>query len=84
MLPSPDDSRLTPDRRRREIASILARGILRLSRMAWIAPASANPGPGDHRPEPAERSLEMSATPPPSCDPRLTQPRSREEERAWR
>ena len=37
------DSRLTPDQRRHEIASILARGVLRLQRAALAAPEAADP-----------------------------------------
>jgi hypothetical protein len=55
MLPLPEDSRLTPDQRRHEIASILARGILRLHRLA-------RPAPAEDAPEPAPKGLELSAT----------------------
>jgi hypothetical protein len=61
MLPSPDDSRLTPDQRRREIASILARGILRLHSMARTAQNSAGSGAAEHAPEPTQKALEVSA-----------------------
>ena len=37
------DSRLTPEQRRREVASILARGVLRLQRAALAAPEAADP-----------------------------------------
>ena len=56
-----DDSRLTPDQRRREIAAILARGILRLRRIAGTAPDSAESGPPEPAPEPAQKALELSA-----------------------
>ena len=50
---SPDDSTcLTPDQRRREVAAVLARGILRLQ---CILP----PEPGVDAPEPEESSLEV-------------------------
>jgi hypothetical protein len=62
---SPDDSRLTPDQRRREIASILARGILRLHSMARTAPDSADPDTVEHAAEHAQKALEVSATPRP-------------------
>lgn len=51
-----DDS-LSPDQRRREIASILARGLLRL-RSAATTPGSVTSG----RAIPAENDLELSAT----------------------
>lgn len=47
MLHSADDSRLTPEQRRREIAAILARGVLRLRQ---IAAAGREPGPLRRRP----------------------------------
>ena len=62
MLPLPDDSRLTPDQRRREIASILARGILRLHRMARPARGCVDSSPSEDAPEPAPKGLELSAT----------------------
>jgi hypothetical protein len=40
-LHDPDD--LTPDQRRREIAAILAEGILRLRCVRQVAPESADP-----------------------------------------
>lgn len=59
MQHSPDEpAKLTPDQRRREIAAILARGILRLHCMRQVDPAS---GLADDPPEIAESSLEASA-----------------------
>ena len=46
MLESPQDHQLTPDQRRREIAAILARGVLRLHCMAQAKPDPADSGPG--------------------------------------
>ena len=48
--PPKDSHHLTPDERRREIAAILARGVLRLSR---VAP--------DDAPDPPKKPLELSA-----------------------
>jgi len=51
-MPSPtDDSHLTPEARRREIAAILARGVLRLRHLA-----------PDDAPDPPQKPLELSAT----------------------
>ena len=62
MSQSPDDlANLTPDRRRREIAAILARGVLRLHCMR-VDPTS---GPADADSDPDESSLEVSAAPRP-------------------
>ena len=55
---SPDDS-LTPDQRRREIASLLARGILRLQSLA--RPDTASVSEADDASESVQRGLEMSA-----------------------
>jgi hypothetical protein len=58
---SPDDpTDLTPDQRRREVAGILARGVLRLHGMHSIDPEVACDAP-----ESAESSLELSAAPRP-------------------
>lgn len=62
MLPLPDDSRLTPEQRRHEIATILARGILRLPRTARPARGCADSAPSEDAPEPAPKGLELSAT----------------------
>lgn len=62
MLHSPDHSiDLTPDQRRREIAAILAKGILRLHSMGPLAPESAASGPCEDAPEIVENGLELSA-----------------------
>jgi hypothetical protein len=59
---SPDDSTsLTPDQRRREIAAVLARGVLRLHGMHQPAPESAPLEPPEHSPESAQNGLEVSA-----------------------
>jgi len=58
----PNDSRLTPDQRRREIASILARGILRLARVARTTPDAAGPEAVEHAPQAAPKALEASST----------------------
>ena len=54
MLHSADDSRLTPEQRRHEVAAILARGVLR---QRQIAAAGREPGPSD----PPQKALEVSA-----------------------
>jgi len=73
-MPYPLDptDRLTPDERRREIASILARGVLRLHRTRQLTPASAASDP--------DKDLVVSARSAPPCDQRLAHPRSREED----
>jgi hypothetical protein len=58
MLHLPDDSRLTPDQRRREVASILARGVLRLRSLIEV---SAESVPPDAEHAPADNGLEVSA-----------------------
>ncbi len=62
MLPPSDDSRLTPDQRRREIAIILARGILRLHGIARPTHVSTESTAVEHSPEPAQKDLEVSPT----------------------
>lgn len=63
MLHSPDDpADLTSDQRRREIAAILARGILRLHQTRQLAPESAASEPADHSPEAPQKDLEVSDT----------------------
>ena len=59
MLHSADDSRLTPDQRCREVARILARGVLRLRQVAL---ASREPGPAAGVPESPDKDLELGAT----------------------
>ena len=63
MMHSLDDStELTPDQRRREIASILARGILRLRFMRRVAPESTESGSSDDAAEPPQKGLDVRAT----------------------
>jgi hypothetical protein len=63
MLHSPNDpADLTPEQRRREIAVILARGILRLQSTRQLAQESAPCGPPDDAPDPLQKGLEVSAT----------------------
>ena len=57
-----DPDRLTPEDRRREIAAILARGILRLHRTRQKAPESATSKPADHAPDGPHKGLEVSGT----------------------
>jgi hypothetical protein len=57
----PDDPQLTPDQRRREIAAILARGILRLHTAGPTASETAESDRSDDAPEPLEKGLELSA-----------------------
>ena len=64
-----DDSRLTPEQRRREVASILARGILRLRAMARTGPDSGDSDATEHAPQPAQKALEVSATSRPHVTP---------------
>jgi len=52
-LYDPDD--LTPDQRRREIAAILAEGILRLRCVRQVAPESAESAYPDDASEPPEK-----------------------------
>ena len=59
---SDDPADLTPEQRRREIAAILARDVLRLHGMHQLAPEMAAPGPPEHSPESAQNGLEVSAT----------------------
>lgn len=61
MSDPPHDRQVTPDQRRHEVASILARGILRLHSLAHSAPDSADLGRGDDAPEPPETDLELDA-----------------------
>ncbi len=64
MLHSPDDdSRLTPDQRRREVASILARGILRLAPRPELRPMAADPGPESMLPSPPRKPLRCPPRP---------------------
>ena len=78
--PLDDSDRLTPEERRREIASILARGILRLHQAHTLAAASAPLDDVEHGPDLPDKDLEVSARSAPPCDQRLAHPRSREED----
>ncbi len=51
----PDDRDLTPEQRRREIASILARGVLRLCSVLPAEPEAPKPAPS-----PPQKDLEVS------------------------
>jgi hypothetical protein len=57
-----DSSNLPPEQRRREVAAILARGMLRLHGVHQLAPGSAAPGVPEHALESAQNGLEVSAT----------------------
>ena len=72
MPPSPDSSAealatvddpacLTPDERRRQVAAILARGILRLRGLPPLPPDSAPPGDPHEPPDSCQKALEWSA-----------------------
>lgn len=52
---TPNEAHLTPDQRRREIAAILARGVLRLNQ---LPPESAGSAPSTM----PQKGLEVSAT----------------------
>jgi len=57
----PSDADLSPDERRREIAAILAAGILRLSTCPGIAPEPTSPGADDapaNSPDSAQKPLD--------------------------
>jgi hypothetical protein len=58
---SSDAPHLTPEQRRREIAAILAKGILRLHTAGPRASESAVSDRPDDAPEPLEKGLELSA-----------------------
>lgn len=45
MRPSTDPAELSPEQRRREIATILARGVLRLRKQRLLAGRPAEPSP---------------------------------------
>ena len=59
-LDDPDD--LNADERRREIAVILAEGILRLRGMRQVAPESAESEFPDDATEPPQKGLDVCAT----------------------
>lgn len=60
--PSGFRDRLTPDERLREIAAILARGILRLYGSGQLDHGSAEHAPLNSPSEPPKKALEVSAT----------------------
>jgi hypothetical protein len=63
---SPDDlANLTPEQRRREIAVILAKGILRLHSVGLLAPDSTAARSCEDAPEIVENGLDVSAAPRP-------------------
>ena len=78
--PLDDSDHLTPEERRREIASILARGILRLHQARTFAATSAPPDDAQLGSGEPDKDLEVSARSAPPCDRRLAHPRSREED----
>ena len=53
---------LNPDERRREIAAILARGILRLHSIRPVPPESADSEGANQAPKECQKGLEVSAT----------------------
>jgi len=59
--PVGDPVPLTPDQRRREIAAILARGVLRLARLPRTTRSAPGPEAVEHAPQPAQKTLEASA-----------------------
>ena len=69
-MPCPLDptDRLTPQERRREIASILARGILRLHQARALTAASTPSEHAKHGPNVPDKDLEVSARSAPPCD----------------
>jgi hypothetical protein len=63
MMPLPDEpTDLSPEQRCREIAALLARGVLRLLDTRQIAPESAPSESAAEAPEPLHKDLEMSET----------------------
>lgn len=63
MMHSLDDpTDLTPDQRRREIAAILARGVLRLHGTRQVAPESAESGSCDDAAVPSRKRLDVCGT----------------------
>ena len=56
-----DPSALTPDQRRREIAALLARGILRLGNPRQLAPESTESRLTEEALESVQNGLELSA-----------------------
>lgn len=56
---------LTPDERRRQVAAILARGVLRLRSSGHLPPHSAESTPADNSSKSRQKALEVSAPPSP-------------------
>lgn len=56
---------LTPEERRRQIAAILARGVLRLHSSGQLPPHSAASTPSDNSSKFRQKALEVSAPPSP-------------------
>ena len=57
-----DPAAMTPDQRRREIAAILARGVLRMRNCAQTGPVSGETRGGQESPESLQNCLDPSAT----------------------
>lgn len=63
MMHSLDDpTDLTPEQRRREIAAILARGVLRLHGTRQVAPKSGESESSDDEPVRSRKGLDVCAT----------------------
>ena len=81
MLPSSDEpTELTPEERRREIAALLARGVLRHLHTRQLAPESAASESTAEAPERLHKDLDGSEVAKRPCDSGLTQLSAREEE----
>jgi hypothetical protein len=64
----PTEADLSPDERRREIAAILAAGVLRLSARPEALPEHTSPGADDapaNSPDSAQKPLDLPAPPSP-------------------
>ena len=58
-----DPAHLTPDERRRQVATILARGVLRLRSSAQLGPDPAESEPcADNSSDPRKKALAVSTT----------------------
>ena len=80
MMPSFDEpTELTPEERRREIAALLARGVLRHLRTRQLALESAAPESTAEAPERSHKDLDGSGDAKRPCDSRLAQLSAREE-----
>ena len=81
MTPSFDEpTDLSPEERRREIAALLARGVLRHLRTRQLVPESAAPEPIAEAPERLDKDLDGSEVAKRPCDSQLTHLSAREEE----